>query len=933
MSAPAYIVGIDLGTTNCAVAWVAPADGPDAAVRDFPVPQLQRAGEVAALPLLPSCLYAAGEHELPAGARQLPWGESPPLIAGAFARWQGARVPGRLVASAKSWLCHPGVDRAAAILPWGAPPEVVKISPVTAAAQLLAHLVAAWNHAHPTAPLAEQEVVITVPASFDEVARELTVAAARQAGLQNLTLVEEPQAAFYAFTARHGARLGEVLGGARLVLVVDAGGGTTDFTLIAAAAGTAGPDLRRLAVGDHLLLGGDNMDAALARHAEEQWLAGGRKLAAAQWTQLLQSARTAKETLLADDAPEQFGVAVAAEGSKLLRGTLTAQITRADAERIILEGFLPQCPPTAAPRKSARTALQELGLPYTQDPAITHHLAAFLRRHAAAGFAALASAPATPDALPRPDAVLLNGGVFNSALLARRLLTVISAWWPDAPPVPVLPPASLDYAVARGAAGYGLARRGLVRRISGGTAHGLYVGLGGGPGPDGAPRAVCLIPRGQEEGRPVELRDRPFELTLGRPVQFPLFSTTEDRVDPPGAIVPLGPEFRALPPIHALFPGGRASTIQVPVHLLATLTELGTLELWCVSRQDAAQRWRLEFELRAGGGATAAGPVTETLPARFAEARAAVDRVFGHQPTPDGTRDAKQLFRTLETLLGPRAEWRLPVLRELWAALFAGAGRRRRSPEHERAFYQLLGYTLRPGAGYPLDDWRCEQTFRLFGENVKFQSEAPVWSEFWILWRRIAGGLAEHAQQAIWTYLAPHLARRVPPNPPKDPAGKPRGPQPEGFDEMVRLAASLEHLEPADKVRFGNWIVPRLANPATAAGPWVWALGRLGARVPVHGSSHRTVDAATAEAWLDALLAAGLAGRDGAAFAVAQLARRTGDRTRDLADEPRARAVAALPAAGAPPAWLRLLTEVTALEAADESRALGDSLPLGLRLR
>ena len=928
MPSPAYIIGIDLGTTNCAVAFVDAAQGVNSPVIDFPIPQLQRPGEVAAMSLLPSCLYIPGDHELPPGSTQLPWGESPKLIAGAFARWQGARVPGRLVVSAKSWLCHAGVDRSAPILPWGASAEVAKVSPVEASALLLSHIAAAWNAAHPNAPLAQQEVVITVPASFDEVARALTVSAARQAGLEHFTLVEEPQAAFYDFTAHHRDDLADVLKDVRLVLVVDVGGGTTDFTLIQAGVASDGPALRRIAVGDHLMLGGDNMDAALARHVEVRLLAGGRKLSATQWTQRVQATREVKESLLGDNAPERHGIAVAAEGSRLLGRTLSTEIQRNEAEQLILEGFLPDCAPDETSPRAARTALQELGLPYAQDPAITRHLAAFLRQHAAACFTALNEAP-NENALARPDAILFNGGVFNSPKISQRLIEIVSSWWPDAPQIRLLPHKSLEFAVARGAVCYGLSRRGLARRIGGGSAHALYVGLAA-EQETSTPRAICLIPRGQEEGQPVDLKTRPFELMLGRPVQFPLFSTTSNRIDRPGDVVEIDDEFRALPPIHTLFKGTASRTTIVPVHLRAVLTELGTLELWCVSN-EGGERWRLEFELR-GTTAHTAATVKESMPARFDEVRAVVERVFGNQPLPVASKEVKQLNRTLEKNIGPREGWRLPLLRELWSTLYAGASRRRRSADHERVFFQLAGYSLRPGFGYPLDEWRCEQTFLLFNHSVKFHAEQPVWSEFWVMWRRLAGGLADVQQQELWNYLKPHLARRIPSEPPKDSA-KLKGFQPQGLDEMVRVAASLEHLDPAEKVVLGNWITQRLKSPETAAGPWAWALGRLGARLPLYGSSHKTVDPEQAGRWLSLLLDAGLRRIDGTAFAATQLARLTGDRTRDLDGEIRARAVVALKSAGASETWLRMLSEVAALETADETRALGDTLPIGLRLR
>lgn len=936
--AASHVVGIDLGTSNCALAFAKLAGGAKARVEDFPIPQVQRPGQVAAQPLLPSCLYGAGEHELPPGSARLPWGESPEWIAGEFARWQGARVPGRLVASAKSWLCHAGVDRSAAILPWGAAgavSELSKLSPAEGATRLLAHLARAWDAARPDAPLAAQEVVITVPASFDEVARALTVRAAQAAGLGNFTLLEEPQAAFYAFAARESeAELAAALAGVRLVLVADVGGGTTDFTLIEVGLGEDGPSLRRLAVGEHLMLGGDNMDAALARRAEARLPLGAAKLSALQWAQWTQAARAAKEELLTPGGPERLTLAVAGAGSRLVGATVSAELERAEVEDLILEGFFPFVAADDRPRRAARVGLQELGLPFAQDAAITRHLAAFLARHAEAGRRALegggGDAAAGAMMLPRPDAILLNGGVFHAERLRERLVDVVSAWWPDAPRVPLLPSASLDLAVARGAARYGLVRRGLGRRIGGGAAQAFFIGLTQAQA-GRAPTAVCVIPRGQEEGRWLEITAQPFALTLGQPVQFPLYSTTADRVDAPGAVVEIDEAFHALPPLHTLFRAAALRARQVRVHLRAALTELGTLELWCVSN-ESDERWRLEFELRGATAARSGESITESMPERFAEVRALVDKVYGSAPQVVDPREVKGLGSTLEAALGEKETWRLPLLRELWSVLYAGAARRRRSAIHERGFFRLIGYGLRPGFGYPLDEWRCEQAFRLFAEGVSFHSEAAGWNEFWILWRRIAGGLREEHHAAIWAYIKPHLARRVPANPSKN-AARPKGVVPDGLDEMVRAAASLEHLDPVEKGLFGDWIVDRLRSPKLgASGPWAWALGRLGARVPMAGSVHRTVAAEKAAKWLEELLTRDLRTVDGAPFAAVQLARLTGDRARDLDEAVRIRAVEALTAAKAPERWLRLMSEVVVLEADDEARALGDTLPLGLRL-
>ena len=343
-----------------------------------------------------------------------------------------------------------------------------------------------------------------------------------------------------------------------LVLVVDVGGGTSDFTLVQVGVSPEGPVLRRLAVGEHLMLGGDNMDAALSRRAEEKILSGGKKLSTAQWTQLLQVTRAAKESLLSGAGLEQYNLALVADGSRLIGGSLSTDLTRIEAEQHILEGFFPFCGPDEKPRRSARVALQELGLPYATDPAITRHLAAFLSAHAQAGFAALGEAHASPEnpaVLPRPDAILLNGGVFNSKKLADRVVDVVSAWWPSSPRIQTLGHDSLELAVARGAAYYGLVRRGMGRRIGGGTAHAFYVGLE--KAGSKSSFVLCVVPRGHEEGETVELGQRVFNLTLGRPVRFPLFSSTSDRIERTGEIVPMSEDMHALPPIHTLLKGAR----------------------------------------------------------------------------------------------------------------------------------------------------------------------------------------------------------------------------------------------------------------------------------------------------------------------------------------------------------------------------------------
>lgn len=917
-----FVVGIDLGTSNCAVAFVEPSQGEGAVVRDLSVPQLVRPGEIAARALYPSVVYLPFDGEFPTGSLRLPWGEGP-RVTGELARWQGARVPGRVISSAKSWLIHPGVDRQAPILPWGAAPEVTRLSPVAAQAELLGHLKHAWNAAHPEAPLQDQDVVLTIPASFDEAARALTLQAARDAGfeLKRLTLLEEPSAAFYDFTSRHRQALGAALQGIRLVLVVDVGGGTTDFSLVQVAMLPEGPALKRIAVGDHLLLGGDNMDAALARLLEQKLFTDGRRLSGAQWTQALLAARAAKEALLGESPAEVQRVTLAGGGSKLIGGTLSAELSRAEVEAAVCGGFFPAVEADSVPAAAKRGAVVELGLPFAHDAAITRHLVAFLKAHGPVGRAAL-GLPADSTALPRPDSILLNGGVFNAPRLCTALVGAVSALWPESPAIPLLKHDSLDLAVARGAAYSGLARRKLGQKIGGGAPRAFYVLASAGDERKG----VCLVPRGLEEGSTVTLTERQFTLTLGKPVQFQLASTTADRLDKAGEVVDVsGDDFKVLPPIHTILEGAKGATAQV--HLVAELTEVGTLALSCVAGD---QRWRLEFELR-GAAKPGAMTVTQAMPARFSEATTEVERVFGTKPLPVEPKDVKNLFRTLERTLGPREGWSVPVLRELWTPLFAGLSKRRRSPDHEKVMYQLLGYSLRPGVGYPLDGWRCEQTFTLFKDLVTNHGEQAIWAEFWILWRRIAGGLGSAAHEQIWTVLEPHLARRVPVGAPP-PKEKLKGVQPQALEEMVRCAASLELVDPARKEALGEWIESRLAAADTAGGPWAWALGRLGARVPVHGATHRVVSLERASRWIGVMLGLDPKRHDGALFALTQLARKTGDRSRDIDESLRGQVLAALQRGGVPPSWTEMVAEVMQLSAADEARALGDTLPAGLML-
>ncbi len=609
MSAPRYAIGIDLGTTHCALSYVdvTASDGEQAVQQVLAIPQLSGPGAVEARPLLPSFVYLPHESELAPGDLALPWAAGQDFATGEFARTRGAATPIRLVASAKSWLCHPGVDRRAAILPAEAPPEVARISPLTASIRYLSHLREAWNAAHPDAPFAEQDVTVTIPASFDPAARELTAEAAKAAGYGPITLLEEPQAALYSWIQHSAGGWRKSVNKGDIILVVDVGGGTTDLSLIAVLERDGQLELHRVAVGEHILLGGDNMDLALAYGVARKLAGQGTNLDPWQTRALAHACRVAKETLLADASIDAVPMVVPSRGSKLIGGSIRTEVTRDELTRSLLDGFFPEVAVSDAPISRARGALTQLGLPYAQDAAITRHLGAFLSRQREAtteleGFAQ----PAGAASFLHPTAVLFNGGVLKSGLVAERVLGMLNRWLAaeGAAPARLLGGTDLDLAVARGAAYYGYVRRGRGVRIRGGTAQAYYVAVESAmpaiPGMEPPVQALCLAPFGMEEGSDAELPPQQFGLVVGEPVRFRFFGSSVRRHDQVGTLLDFWApdELQELEEIEASLPaeGRRAGDI-VPVHLHARITETGTLQLEALP-VGGSERWKVEFDVR-----------------------------------------------------------------------------------------------------------------------------------------------------------------------------------------------------------------------------------------------------------------------------------------------------------------------------------------------
>ena len=926
-----YVVGIDLGTTHTVVGLVdlhkRPSEG-SAPIEVFAIPQLVAPGQVASLPLLASFRYHPLEGEL--GADDLAWSRTnAPVglvdgVVGSLAQQLGGKVPGRLVASAKSWLSHAAVDREAPILPWGASDDVTKISPVQASASYLAHVRTQWNAAHPEHPLESQELVLTVPASFDEVARALTLKAAKQAGLTRLRLLEEPQAAFYDWINRHQDSLETALEGAKLALVVDVGGGTTDLTLIHVELRESGARLTRIAVGDHLMLGGDNMDLTLARASEPALAGGEQRLPVGRFAQLVEQCRGAKERLLGAAPPEQETVSVLGQGSRLIGGTRSTALTRARVEELVVDGFMPRVPLSQGP-DARRVGLIEFGLPYVADPAITKHVAAFLMRHQGVLREALGT-PLDDTAPIVPDLVLFNGGVFRSGVLKARLAEVLSDF--RGAPLRELDNRDPELAVARGAVAYGLARRGVGVRIGGGSPRSYYLHV---EAKDYVNAGVCVLPRGAEEGEELVLRGRTFMLRVGQPVRFRLWTSTVERAHRVGELVELGDGYQELPEIAVVLEPQPGDEKELAVMLHTGLTEVGTLEMRGDVVDQPSRRYKLEFELRQKRTTDAPGSgspqrVTQLHP-RFREATALIDSYFGKANKELEGKRIKTLRNDLEKVLGSREGWDTALLRELFGSLIAGQKRRRRSADHERLWLHLTGYCLRPGFGYPLDAFRVDQVWNLRAESIQFVPDAQVWSQWWILWRRIAGGLDDARQLRLLDELSYYLEPQGP-----RPRARPKGPKALGLEDMVRLAGSLERVPVARKVQLGEWLLKRLQKgELSASGVW-WSLGRLGARTPLYGSAHAVVPSHVAGAWLERALESDLASVEQAAFAVAQLARLTHDRQRDLDPALRERAATALSRTREADLWIKLIREGGSLTAAEEGRVFGESLPPGLRL-
>lgn len=921
MGTARYSIGIDLGTTNCALGCASLEAGDDAPTRIVTIPQWESESRLTDAEALPSFLYRPPEGEL----NQLQAkGGGGDWIVGRFARNQAAKTPGRVVHSAKSWLCSHGMDRSANFLPWGS--DVLdtgkKLSPIRASAQLLNYLRSTWDEAHAQeeeASFDEQEITITVPASFDAVAQRLTLEAAAKAGFPDkVRLLEEPQAAFYRWLEAHendGALLNalpELRERRHYIVIVDIGGGTSDFSLfeLRLAKNRELPDIKRIAVSDHILLGGDNIDLALAHVVERELQAEG-DLSPEQWGLLTARCREIKEEALdGTGAPEDtFNVAIPGRGSGLFASTLSAQISRGQILELLIQGFYPACEADAVPERASAT-LREWGLSYAADSGITRHLAEFLHER------------------PRVDAILFNGGSLKPETIRKRLQEQVLHWQGGEPPV-ILDNPEPDLAVARGAARYGLLLRQNARRIQAGAARSLYLEAQK-ASEDGDASLVCVMPKGTPQEEEVTVKNLNLKLRVNQPVEFQAYTANRRDTDREGDLIRMGSgnDFHALPPLQTHIDAKQGSDeADVPVYLSARLNAVGLLQVDCVETSESATRWPLHFSLRQVESKPAAAKPAPSGPpdpgVSEDKQKAAQDRIISIFNAPWNKRDRitpARLTKSLESILGqPKQDWNAVLLRSLWPSLYSCFEARGESIDHEETWASMAGMFLRPGYGVQLDESRINQLWEFHDDGFWYPGKAMQINAD-VLWRRVAGGLYAERQQQLLEETLPTVRDS------KNPSA-----------EAVRLLGALERLTLESKQELFDLLLEKTVARATAGDyvdPYLVTISRLLNRTPLYGGLESVLPPEAVE---DAFAA--FKKLDWSEPALVEMstvflrgARMVDDRSLDVPRSLRQKIMSKLRSAGVKGPRLSPLEQVQSLKQADQVSLFGESLPPGLVL-
>ena len=913
-----YIIGIDLGTTNSAVSYVDLMDGTvkDSGIKLFKIPQLTGIGEISRLPVLPSFCYIPGKYDIAEDSIRLPWQSNEINFVGKFARDHGAKVPSRLVSSAKSWLCHSNADRRAKILPWGSGEDVIKISPVQATASYLKHIRMSWNSAKGDDDefyLENQMIIITVPASFDEVARDLTIEASKLAGLRNVTLLEEPLAAFYSWLIRHEQNWPDFIKPGELVLVCDVGGGTSDFTLITLRETEGTPRFERIAVGDHLILGGDNIDLALARYVEKQFKQS-HHLGSDRWKTLCHLCRQAKENIL-NEGVDSETITMMGEGSRLIGGTLTARLQRSRLEKIVLEGFFPVVDNHDLLVKKIRKGISEFGLPYETEPAITRHIGLFLEKHKD-------DVKKILNKKPFPDFILFNGGSLKSSLIQKRISDSVRCWFDksESRRPAILDNPEPDLAVALGAAYYGLVKIGKGVRVGSGSARSYYLGFERKNGDAPVKKsAICLVERGLDEGAQISLPDKKFQVLANQPVSFDLYSSTYRSGDKSGDVILIDETLTPLPPIQTVIQfGQKGIQKEIPIKVEAEFSEMGVLFLWCRSL-STSHRWRLQFQLRDTAGKPEVSDY-EVFDSAIIDAAVSDIRLSFLSNTDPAA--LIQLMKIISKTIGrPKEKWPLSLIRRLGDTLLDEISARKLSAEHEIRWLNFAGYCLRPGFGDGMDEQRIQLLWKIYNQGLCYKKNSQVKNEWWILWRRVAGGLASGKQrlfiQDLRALLMPKKGTKV------------RISSQERI-EIWMATANMERLTVKDKIVYGRLLLSEL-HPQKSRPPLFWAISRIGARELLYGPVDRVVPPKEVEAWITQILEKEWKNPKPVGAALAQMARKTGDRMRDLDPMIMDQIIQWLRKIGLE-TEINFLTAVKPMATLEESTIFGESLPAGIIL-
>lgn len=923
-----YVIGIDLGTTNCAVSYVdvsalkeimgkgGDAQDKNNLIKVFHVPQLTGHGEFTKVPALPSFLYIPGAYDISKEVLKHPWKKREDLFAGTFARDHGSKIPSRLVSSAKSWLCNPGVDRKSKILPWGSE-GVDKVSPVTATAEYLSHIRSAWNHfvRDEDQFLENQFVVITVPASFNEEARDLTMEAIRAAGFgTSVTLLEEPLAAFYSWLIHHEMDWQQYIREDDLILVCDVGGGTTDFSLITVKETDGSPRFERLAVGDHLILGGDNIDLSLAKIVEAKF-ASKTSLTPDKWKTLCHRCREAKEKIF-ENRERAVRITLKGEGRALISGTLAADLTRGDVETVLRSQFFPDVDTVDLNEMDRGKEIADFGLPFERESSVTKHIIRFLEKHRDN----IKQVLSKDD--PMPDFILFNGGTLKPALVQARIKESIRRWFKTSDPQKpkVLENDSPELAVGVGASYYGLVKQGVGVRVGSGSSRSYYLGVTLESG--NAPQAVCIVERGLDEGSVIDLPEMAVEVRANRPVSFDVYSSSFRSGDKAGSVIAIDESLTPMAPIQTIIRFGKnGEKKDIPVTMGAEYTEMGTLAMYCQSAVSD-HRWKLQFQLRDGGPAIESAESEVYDDALIDRVCARVEQAFNCNSETGS--ELKGIVKEIEGMVEQqKVHWPLSFLRRLADQLLAIGESRTLSEDHEARWLNLTGFCMRPGFGDAFDAERASQFWKIYLSGLVYPKVQQNRLEWWICLRRIAGGLTAGQQRLFYQDTAGFLTRA------KINTGSLA---PQEQIELWMALGNMERLLVKDKVVLAKALLPQL-KPGKKQERLFWTLGRLGARELLYGSADRVIQPSEVSRWVHRIMKQKWSGQDPVQTLVAQMVRKTGDRTRDVDAQLIAEITQWFEKNGADAALIRMMKEKSKMALKERDVQFGERLPKGLVLK